>query len=397
MSRITRATTETAVVNSIIELFTILLAPGKLSYIPVTSGKLFFEKTGKLSPSCKEKLVIFCKEQKKQYQMSESRRGFLLRIGKDSETQGILKIDEVAFPEYITHYLSLALGVAEICNLSITHVRTVRDLIDTSRVAGKAEVATEVLHNVGNVMNSINISSERINEISTQSSVRTLPDIIALLKEHEDNLGEFFTSDPRSGKIILYFEKLCEQIQEERKNLQEEISHQLQNIKLVASIISAQQTFAKESGIMEEIDFPDVLEDCLRIFEPQLSTWRIMIKKEYKKIPTVTSQRHKLLQIIVNLLDNSIEALQNTTQPDPRIILRLTSLEPAGVQLDIIDNGCGIEKANLQRIFAYGISGKKDGHGFGLHNAANLATELGGSLIASSPGTGKGSTFTLCL
>ena len=63
--------------------------------------------------------------------------------------------------------------------------------------------------------------------------------------------------------------------------------------------------------------------------------------------------------------------------------------------MEVTDNGEGIPKENLTRIFQHGFTTKKTGHGFGLHSGSNAAREMGGSLNVRSDGTGTGATFIL--
>ena len=66
-----------------------------------------------------------------------------------------------------------------------------------------------------------------------------------------------------------------------------------------------------------------------------------------------------------------------------------------GRLIGVRDNGVGIPAENLQRIFSFGFTTKRDGHGFGLHSSAVAAQEMDGSLLAHSDGRGNGAEFVL--
>ena len=105
-------------------------------------------------------------------------------------------------------------------------------------------------------------------------------------------------------------------------------------------------------------------------------------------------EKHKILQILVNLLRNAKHACQESDRADKRLTVRVINGD-GRVRISVIDNGIGIPPENLIRIFSHGFTTKKDGHGFGLHSGALAAKEMDGSLTVHSDGPGQGSTFTL--
>jgi signal transduction histidine kinase len=138
----------------------------------------------------------------------------------------------------------------------------------------------------------------------------------------------------------------------------------------------------------------ELLDDALRINESALTRHEVELIRDYQFQPTLTLDRHKLMQILVNLIRNSKHACDEGGGGDKKIVLRMTGNEQI-VRIAVIDNGVGIAPENLTRIFAHGFTTRKDGHGFGLHSAALVARELGGSLMAHSDGPGLGATFTI--
>ncbi len=120
----------------------------------------------------------------------------------------------------------------------------------------------------------------------------------------------------------------------------------------------------------------------------------VEIIREFADVPPFNTDKHRVLQILVNLLRNAKHACQDSERTDKRLTVRITN-EGDRIRVSVNDNGIGIPPENLTRIFNHGFTTKKDGHGFGLHSGALAATELGGSLTAHSDGAGCGATFTL--
>jgi PAS domain S-box-containing protein len=271
---------------------------------------------------------------------------------------------------------------------------TYKTLVDASRVAGMAEVATGVLHNVGNVLNSINVSSNVIAESLHHSRVGSVAKLSTLLHEHAGDLGGFLTTDPRGQRILPYLDTLADHLTGEQQRLLSELESLRGNVDHIKDIVSMQQNYAKVLGVVESLSPVDLFEDALRMNAAALNRHDIEVVREFKPTPPVRVERHKVLQILINVIRNAKYAVDEGGQANRRLDLRI---EPAGemVRFSISDNGVGIRPENITRIFSHGFTTRKDGHGFGLHSSALAAREMGGTLKAQSDGPGRGATFIL--
>jgi len=269
-----------------------------------------------------------------------------------------------------------------------------KELLETSRQAGMAEVATNVLHNVGNVLNSVNVSSTLVADYVRNSRIQNLGKLSALLEENQADLANFVATDPRGKRLSVYIKTLWENIAAEQRTILKEIDSLCKNIEHIKDIVSTQQAYAKVSGITQSVQLVDLLEDAFRMNRDSFSRDTLSVVRDYQARPTITVDKHKVLQILVNLLKNACKACIESGRTDGVITLRVTE-DSKSVYISVLDNGVGIPVENLTRIFAHGFTTRTDGHGFGLHSGALAAKELGGSLRAQSEGLGKGATFTL--
>jgi signal transduction histidine kinase len=267
-------------------------------------------------------------------------------------------------------------------------------LVLTSHRAGMAEVATGVLHNVGNVLNSINISASVLSERLRHSAVESVSKAAALLQKPQDELARFLTEDTRGKALPGYLQRLGEVLIDDNREMQEEVTALARNVEHIKTIVSMQQSYARVGGVLEELDPKDLVEDALQINNASLGRHSIQLLRDYRPAPRVLVDRHKVLQILVNLVSNARHAL-NEKEADRRAVLSIRTAGPDRVRISVTDNGIGIAPENLKRIFSQGFTTRKDGHGFGLHSGAIAARELGGSLTVHSDGVGKGASFTL--
>ncbi|MCC7377526.1 MAG: PAS domain S-box protein [Verrucomicrobiales bacterium] len=268
-------------------------------------------------------------------------------------------------------------------------------LIHSSRQAGMAEVATGVLHNVGNVLNSVNVSASLIRTKLTHSRVASLAKTADLIQSRTQDLGDYLSKDAQGRLIPGYLSQLAKHLDEERAQLINEARLLLENIEHIREIVSVQQGIAKVSGVTEPLDPVALFEDAIRMSGNVFGRRGIQVIQEFSSTARVAADRHKVLQILINLLTNARHALeQNPVQPKV-ITLRIVPADGGLVALEVRDNGVGISKDAHQRIFQLGFTTRKDGHGFGLHSGALAAREMGGSLSVESPGPGCGATFRL--
>ncbi len=278
------------------------------------------------------------------------------------------------------------------CALEKAH----KELVGASRTAGMAEVATGVLHNVGNVLNSLNVSASVIAIGLRQSKAESLAKIAAMLREHQTHLGEFLTQDAKGRRVPEFIASLARHAIEERARLTQELAALQKNIDHIKEIVSMQQAYATMIGVVEPLDPAQLMEDAWRMNAGSLVRHEVRVVRDLQFVPAVLAEKAKVLQILVNLIRNAKHACDETGLPDKTVTLRLAvGASPDRVHLIVQDNGVGIPAENLTRIFGHGFTTRANGHGFGLHSSANAAREMKGSLSVHSDGPGHGATFIL--
>jgi signal transduction histidine kinase len=271
-----------------------------------------------------------------------------------------------------------------------------QQLRDASRQAGMAEIATNVLHNVGNVLNSLNISASLVTDKVKKPKSAGLGKVAALLKQHESDLGAFVSTNPQGKHLPLYLSQLAEQLTLDQEVTVSELESLRKNIDHIKEIVAMQQSYSKLVGVPERLAATHLVEDALRMNVGAFTRHGVNLKCDFEDVPEIVVEKHKVLQILVNLLRNAKYACDASGKSKKEVVIRVAK-QPAGVRIVVADNGIGIPPEHMTRIFSHGFTTKKNGHGFGLHSGALAAKDMGGALRVHSAGLDCGATFTLDL
>ena len=270
-----------------------------------------------------------------------------------------------------------------------------QQLRDASHEAGMAEVATGVLHSVGNVLNSLSVSASQVQTRLRASRVGNVQRLAALLVEQGDNIGTFLTNDPRGRQTLDYLAQLAQHLRDENDGLQAETQAIISHVGHIRTIVAAQQTYARRGGVVEPVDVAGLMDNAVAIHFAMSTD--VTVKREYAPTPFPMLDRHKLLQILSNLVSNARHALREQQKGQRTLTLRIRDDVSERLVIEVEDSGVGIAPEALSRLFEFGFTTKKEGHGFGLHSSAILAQELGGDLKGYSEGVARGARFVLRL
>jgi hypothetical protein len=257
-------------------------------------------------------------------------------------------------------------------------------------------VATGVLHNVGNVLNSVNVASSLIRQRLNSSRLGSLGQLADMLKSKGAGLGAFFQSDPRGKVVPDYLATLSTHLRGEQQAVLAEVEKLGKNIEHIKTIVDLQQNYARSGGTIEPVEVAALVDDALGINAASLTRHRIRVVKQMADgLPPAFADRNKMLQILVNLIRNAKHAVDDANGEQRMIGIAVQRHGLDRVRIIVADTGVGIAPENMARLFNHGFTTRKNGHGFGLHSSEAAAREMGGSLTAHSDGPGRGAVFTL--
>lgn len=273
-------------------------------------------------------------------------------------------------------------------------IKLQQELVTSAKHAGMMQVANSVLHNVGNVLNSVNVSASLLRENLNKSEMNNLMKIASMLKEHLNEMPAFLCMDLKGKLIPPYLIELSQKWEEELSILQKETKIIIQNINNIKNVINTQLSPDDSSTTIERASIKALIDEVIEMKESELKSNRINIIRNYDIPVECLIDKSRLTQVIVNLINNAIDATQN--QESREIEIR-TENTGAALLIHFSDNGAGLDLNQLEKLFSYGFTTKKTGHGLGLHNSLKQIKEMGGDLKATSSGKTKGATFSISL
>lgn len=255
------------------------------------------------------------------------------------------------------------------------------------------EDSTGILHNIANIMNSVNVTTHSIENLMTVSAVNDLKMANDMLEARFSELEDFIKNDPKGKKLMQYYVSMGESFENFQGKLQTYISRLLDKISLIEGIINEQQSFTGVRSSLEEMDLVPIVDDVLKMYQTLIDRFGIKVVRNVDDYAVALVQRTKLFHVLTNIIKNAIESMEKIA--GDKILSVAVYRDSENVFIRICDSGSGISEGNLKSIFSYGFTTKKDGHGFGLHSCANYMTEMKGRIWAEHGEGGKGAVFVM--
>jgi signal transduction histidine kinase len=270
-------------------------------------------------------------------------------------------------------------------------------VVDSAHKSGMAEIASEVLHNVGNALNSVNVATQVIEERVRSNKVGSLNKATQLLADNKNDLPSFLTTDARGKKLVDYLIGLSDVFAAEQKAQLTDLATLQSRVSHINDVIAVQQSIATHKELVQNLEIGKILDDVLMMHGDQLAMYHIDVECEIGAMPSIQSNKSKLIQVLVNLVKNAIESIIEASPGGGRLIVRARAAENQFVEIEITDTGSGIDPANQKKLFSSGFTTKPSGHGIGLHFCANAVRAMEGTIQIQSEGLGRGATVFMRL
>ncbi len=273
-----------------------------------------------------------------------------------------------------------------------------KELIEQAGIAGRAEIANGILHNVGNTLNWVGMAAEEMGEQLSTSRITRLRRAVALLETNRRRLPEWVSQEPaKARQIVEYLEAASLAVAAEREDLVKQVRRLLEGLDHIRATVRMQQAYARASLVEEVVALDRIFDEAIRYSDASIRVQNLHFDKHVDALPLLLLDKHRLMQVLVNLIGNAKHAVRDAATDGPRISLHATKTPDGRLRITVSDNGVGIAREELPKLFRHGYTTKRDGHGFGLHSSLVAVKQMGGALTCDSPGPEKGAEFVIDL
>jgi signal transduction histidine kinase len=268
-------------------------------------------------------------------------------------------------------------------------------LIDKAVTEGKFDIAADVLHDIGNAIVGFGSYLTRIKGSIEQEKTESLPNLVRFFSDHKVAMGTAI-GEAKAGAVINMLNSMAESQHVSREEIQRSIAKQLTIISHIQEMLAIQRQYIAGQGAKERkaSNLRAILNDCLSMLYASFDKKGITINvNATAEAPVIYGDRTRLMQVIMNILKNSIEAIGKDAS-DKTIFIRLYSEEDFLI-LEVEDTGNGFDAETGGRIFERGFTTKSSGTGLGLQHCRGIIESHGGTISLSSKGVGKGASVQI--
>ncbi len=268
---------------------------------------------------------------------------------------------------------------------------------------GRLEILDTILHNIGNAINSVTIGIDTVQRSMAESRlIHRLSALADAVRAHQDDWSDYVLNDPQGRQVAPFIIALADDFARDNADLIKTVERVRERTKHITDIVRTQKALGNSSMDRKDISLPDALSDAVKVLQESLDRRGISVAVDCENAPQeIRVQESPFHQMLVNLVKNSIEAIDDRAASGgpaeaPRIGIR-AYVEGDFLNLDVSDNGIGIDTKTSRLIFAAGYTTKKQGSGLGLHSTANFVVGSGGQIHPLSDGIGHGATMRVML
>ena len=270
------------------------------------------------------------------------------------------------------------------------------DRLNQAFAQGRLEVVDTILHNIGNAINSVAVGVNSVYEqLASDELSSRLTALANALQAHQEDLGEYITNHPQGQQVLPFIQALASDLSEVDHELKETTRRVRERTSHIVDIIRTQKSHGSEQDMRKDINLAEAFSSAIKVLHDSIAKRDIQIEIDCEDaLEEIRMQESQFHQMIINLVKNSIEAIDELEELDEVPFIRVRAESDADwLRIDVTDNGIGLDTDQSREIFSAGYTTKQKGTGLGLHSSANFVIATGGKISASSDGYRKGTTI----
>jgi signal transduction histidine kinase len=270
-------------------------------------------------------------------------------------------------------------------------------ILDKAVAQGKYEIAADILHDIGNAIIGFGSYLTRIKRSLEQNNLQSLQNLAGFLSAQQTAMTTII-GEAKSEALVNMINSITEAQQASQNEINKAVTEQLSLITHIQDILNIQRQYVTghESHEPKAVNLRSIVTDCISMLSASIDKRSIRVSLDIAvEVPVIMGDRTKLMQVILNLLKNSIEAFPvNISEKTISIGLYL---QDGLLVLTIQDNGNGFNETTGDRLFERGFTTKSSGTGLGLNNCKTIIESHNGKIAITSKGIGLGALTTIKL
>jgi len=266
---------------------------------------------------------------------------------------------------------------------------------DRAVMQGKFEIASNVLHDIGNAVVGFGSYITRIKRTLEENKTDNLHKLSSFFETQQKMMAEALGKD-KAEAVIGMLKGITESQKNSQEDIRKSINEQLRIITHIQEILNIQRLYLSGHENIEKhpIHLRSIINDCMSMLLASIEKRGIKVTVSVpEKLPTIEGDHTRLMQVILNILKNSIEAI-DITAAEKTISLEVKAC-PGSLMLQVKDNGSGFDEETGKKLFVRGFTTKASGTGLGLVNCRTITEAHEGTIDLVSDGFGKGTLTTL--
>ena len=278
----------------------------------------------------------------------------------------------------------------DIAEKNITDKALQQALLDKAVVQGKFEIAANVLHDIGNAVVGFSSYLSRIKRSLELDNSENLQNLVGFFEAQRTIISPAL-GEAKADAIVKIISGIAQTQKTNQTDISKSIIEQQNIINHIQEILNIQRQYISGAETIEKKPtyLSSLIEDCMSMVFASLNKRNITVTLDVPKdLPVIKGDRTKLMQVILNIIKNSIEAIDIYAVEKSIAITACTQND--SIILNINDSGKGFDDETGKKIFTRGFTTKRTGTGLGLDHCRAILEGHDGTINITSDGPGKG-------
>jgi signal transduction histidine kinase len=259
----------------------------------------------------------------------------------------------------------------------------------------KFNFSANVLHDIGNAVVGFGSHVNRIKRSIEEIKPETLESLAGFFETQQSAVAEAI-GEAKAGAVLTMLSTIATSQKIAMENMRKSVSDQLSIMTHIQEILTIQRQYVSGNESQDHVPthLRGIINDCMSMLFASIEKRGILLTLNVPTdLPVILCNRTRLMQVLMNIMKNSIEAIDPET-PKKTIAVNVFTHDDTLV-LQVHDSGNGFDQDTKEKMFERGFTTKSSGTGLGLNSCKAIIQSFGGEIDITSEGPGKGALTTI--